>query len=297
MGQVLARFDRAALEAQHAQATATLAAARAALQQAKTDRERTRREEQRALALFAGKSASEAARDDASAAARLAEQRVDAAEAEVAARLAAHQLAQTNLAHAVILAPIDGVIITRTIDPGQTVASALQTPVLFTVAADLRKMQVIAAVDEADVGEVREGQTAEFSVHAYPDRVFPARVIAVRNAAQVVQDVVTYGVELSVDNLDLALKPGMTASVRIRTESVRDVLRVPIGALSFVPPGERSTPHVVWVLKDGALRALHVDSGINDGELAQVASSSLTKGDRVLVELTPEGRTAYGIAP
>lgn len=296
-GQVLARFDKAALDAQYAQASATLAAARATLQQAKTDRERRGREEQRALALFSTGSMSAVARDDASAAARLAEQQVAAAEAEVAARLAAHQLAQTNLAHAVIESPIDGVIITRTIDPGQTVASALQTPVLFTVAADLRKMEVIAAVDEADIGEVEEGQRASFTVHAYPERVFEARVTAVRNAAQVVQDVVTYGVELSVDNLDLALKPGMTASVRIRTQAARDVLRVPVAALGFVPPGERATPGTVWVVSEGALRAVSVAPGISDGEQLEIVSKALRAGDRVLVDVTPAGRAAYGLPP
>jgi HlyD family secretion protein len=293
----LARCDRGALQAQYAQASASLAAARAALQQSKTDRQRARRDELRALILFTSKSISEVARDDASAAARLAEQRVDAAEAEVAARLAAHQLAQTNLAHAVILAPIDGVVITRSIDPGQTVASVMQTPVLFTVAADLRKMQVIASVDEADIGEVREGQTAEFSVHAYPDRLFPARVTAVRNAAQVVQDVVTYGVELSVDNLDLLLKPGMTASVRIRTQSVNNALRVPLAALSFIPPGEKQMSPAIWTLKKGALTSIPVAIGIHDGERVQVTGQALAEGQRVLTELTPEGRTAYGLAP
>jgi HlyD family secretion protein len=173
----------------------------------------------------------------------------------------------------------------------------MQTPVLFTVAADLRKMQVIAAVDEADIGEVREGQTAEFSVHAYPDRLFPARVTAVRNAAQVVQDVVTYGVELSVDNLDLLLKPGMTASVRIRTQSVNNALRVPLAALSFIPPGEKQMSPAIWTLKKGALTSIPVAIGINDGERVQVTGEALADGQRVLTELTPEGRTAYGLAP
>jgi HlyD family secretion protein len=168
-GQVLARLDEKALSAQRAQSRAALAAARATLQQARAERERAKRAEHRALILFATKSGTEAARDDASAAARVAEQHVLAAEADVAARLAANQLAETNLTHTVIESPIDGVVITRNVDPGQTVAAVLQTPVLFTVAADLRQMQVIAAVDEADIGEVERGQEAEFGVHAFPD--------------------------------------------------------------------------------------------------------------------------------
>ena len=168
-GQVLARFDRAALEAQLAQINATLAAARAAVEQAKTDRERVASDKERVVRLFASKSVSEMERDNATAAARLMGQRVSAAEAQVAAQQAAYTLAKTNLDHTVIRAPIDGVVITRNVDPGQTVASMLQTPVLFTVAADLRKMHVIAAVDEADIGEVAVEQAATFTVNAYPD--------------------------------------------------------------------------------------------------------------------------------
>ncbi len=296
-GQVLARLDEEALSAQRAQSKAALAAARAALRQTHAERERARRAEQRALALFAAKSGTEVARDDASAAARVAEQLVLAAEAEVAARLAAYQLAETNVTHTAIESPIDGVVITRNVDPGQTVVAALQTPVLFTVAADLRKMQVIAAVDEADIGELERGQEAEFGVHAYPERKFKARVTEVRNAAQIVQDVVTYGVELAVDNVDLALRPGMTASVRIRTQTAADVLRVPLAALGFVPPGERAQGHSLWTLEGSALRALTVTPGLSDGELSQVSGRELHAGTRVLLELTPEGRSAYGLAP
>ncbi|MBC7051888.1 efflux RND transporter periplasmic adaptor subunit, partial [Salmonella enterica subsp. enterica serovar Enteritidis] len=117
-------------------------------------------------------------------------------------------VAKTSLEHAVIRAPIDGVVITRNVDPGQTVASMLQTPVLFTVAADLRKMRVVAAVDEADIGEVAVQQKATFTVNAYPERVFEGVVTEVRSSPVVVQDVVTYGTIIEVDNLDLALKPG-----------------------------------------------------------------------------------------
>jgi HlyD family secretion protein len=296
-GQLLARLDEAALGAQRAQSKAALTAARASLQRARAEREHTGRSERRALELFATKSGSEAARDDASAAARVAEQLVLAAEAEVAARLAAHQLAETNLTHTSIESPIDGVVITRNVDPGQIVVAALQTPVLFTVAADLRKMQVIAAVDEADIGELARSQEAEFSVHAYPERKFKARVTEVRNAAQVVQDVVTYGVELAVDNFDLALRPGMTASVRIRTQATSDVLRLPLAALSFVPPGEAARTPGVWTLGSGGLRRLAVKAGLSDGELCAVSGPGLSAGTRVLIELTPEGRTAYGLAP
>jgi HlyD family secretion protein len=296
-GQVLARFDRAALDAQRLQIEATLAAARSALEQAKTDRDRVARDRERIDRLFASKSISETDRDNAQAAARLMEQRVSAAEAQVAAQQAAYTLAKTNLDHTIIRSPIDGVVITRNIDPGQTVASVLQTPVLFTVAADLRKMHVIAAVDEADIGEIALKQPATFTVNAYTNRVFEGTVTEVRNSPKIVQDVVTYGTEVEVDNPDLALKPGMTATVRIRTAAAKNVLRVPAAAFRFVPPGEKAGAEPgVWVLAGGELRRVAASPGISDGETTAVLSGALSPGDAVVSELTPEGRKAYGIA-
>jgi HlyD family secretion protein len=295
-GQILARFDRAALEAQLAQSEATFAAARAALEQAKTDRDRALRDEERVERLFATKSLSEVERDNAVSAARLMDQRVSAAEAQLAAQKAAHTLGKTNLDHTIIRAPIDGVVITRNIDPGQTVAAMLQTPVLFTVAADLRKMHVITAVDEADIGEVALKQQATFTVNAYPNRTFEGVVTEVRNSPQIVQDVVTYGTEVEIDNVDLALKPGMTASVRIRTAVAKNVLRVHGAAFQFTPPGEKPGAEPgVWVLSEGALRRVPAQPGISDGEFLSVASGAIAVGDEVVYELTPEGRKAYGI--
>ncbi len=292
-GQVLARFDRAALEAQLAQIRATLAGSRATLEQAKTDRERTARDKERTDRLFGSRSVSALEHDNAQAAARLAEQRVAAAEAQVAAQQASYQLAKTNLEHTVIRSPIDGVVITRNVDPGQTVASMLQTPVLFTIAADLRKMHVIAAVDESDIGEIAMDQQAVFTVNAYPNRTFPGVVTEVRSSPHVVQDVVTYGTEVDVENLDLALKPGMTASVRIRTASATNVQRVPALALRFTPPGEKPSPSPgVWVLADGAVRRIDVTPGVSDGETVAIAPGPLKVGQSVLIELTPEGRKA-----
>lgn len=296
-GQILARFDRAALAAQQAQIAATLAAARASVEQAKTDRERSGRDEERAQKLFAAGVLNQSDRDNAVATARLMRQRVSAAEAQLAAEQAAHNLAKTNLEHTVIRSPIDGVVITRNIDPGQTVASMLQTPVLFTVAADLRKMHVIAAVDEADIGEVALNQRAAFTVNAYPTRIFEGMVSEVRNSPVIVQDVVTYGAELEVDNTDLALKPGMTASVRITTAVAKDVLRVPSAAFQFTPPGEkpRSEPGI-WTLSASTLRHFVAAPGVSDGELTELTQGQLPRSAQVLYELTSEGRKAYGIS-
>jgi HlyD family secretion protein len=296
-GQVLARFDREALLAQLAQMNASVVSARAALAQARTDRERTAQDAARAEQLHASHSLADAERDNLVAAARLAEQRVAAAEANIAAQQAALDLARTNLDHTIIHAPIDGVVITRNVDPGQTVASVFQTPVLFTVAADLRKMRVIAAVDEADIGEVAEHQRATFTVNAYPERTFEGVVTEVRNSPVIVQDVVTYGAVIEVDNADLALKPGMTASARVRTASATDATRVPADALRFTPPGEKAGQGpAVWVLEAGSLRRLRVDPGVSDGELTAVAAGTVNAGTALLVDLTPEGKKVYGLA-
>ncbi len=295
-GQILARFDRAALSAQQAEIQARLAAARAALEQAKTDRDHATSQQRRADQLFANNLVSEGERDNAATAARLAVQRVAAAEAQLAAQNAAFSLAKTNLDHTIIRSPIDGVVITRNVDPGQTVASMLQTPVLFTVAADLRQMHVIASVDEADIGEVAVKQQTTFTVNAYPSRTFDGVITEVRNSPQTVQDVVVYGTEVEVDNADLALKPGMTASVRIRTAAAHGVPRVPAAAFQFTPPGEKPTSEPgVWLLAGGGLKRVRVTAGTSDGELTAVEPGTLTLGASVVYELTPEGRRAYGI--
>ena len=273
-GQVLARFDREALVAQQAQVLAALAAARASLEQAKTDRDHTAADYGRVNQLHKTGALSDAEYDNALAAARLAAQRVSAAEANLSAQEAAYTVARTNLDHSIIVAPIDGIVITRNVDPGQTVASAFQTPVLFTVAADLRKMRVIAAIDEADIGEVAVHQRATFTVNAYPDRVFEGVVTEVRNSPVVVQDVVTYGGVIEVDNLDFALKPGMTASARVRTATAENTLRVPAAALRFTPPREAHTDRPgVWFLEGESLRRVEVTPGgtVGDGQLQAFA--------------------------
>ncbi|HET8936474.1 MAG TPA: efflux RND transporter periplasmic adaptor subunit [Polyangiales bacterium] len=294
--QVLARFDHMALQAQLAQTAAALAVARTALEQAKTERIQALRSRSRALQLHQQGSLPDADRDVAEANAELAVQRVESAQAQVAAQSATYELARTNLSHTEIRSPIDGIVITRTIDPGQSVASVLQSPTLFSVAADLRMMRVIGAIDEADVGEVHEGQTATFSVSAYPEREFLGKVTEVRNAPSVVQDVITYGTVIAADNADLALKPGMTASVRIRTARAEAVTRVPIAALHFNPPGtDARTTHGVWMVDGQSLRHVPVKVGISDGEYTAVEAADLPPGTAVIVELSAVGRTAYGL--
>ena len=292
-GQVMARFDRAVLGAQLAQARAALSAAQAAAAQADVDQQKAVRDLVRAERLYKQEVSSDVEFENATVASRLAEQRSSAARANLAAQQAAYDLARTNLSHAEIRSPIDGIVVTRNVDPGQTVASVFVTPVLFTVAADLSKMRVLAAVDEADIGEVEVRQRASFFVNAYPDRAFEGVVTEVRNSPVVVQDVVTYQAVIEVANPDLALKPGMTATVRIRTAAVSGAPRVPAAALRFTPPGEKEQGGL-WAIAGGKLQHLDARGGISDGELTALAQGPAA-GTEVLTELTAAGRKAYGI--
>lgn len=297
-GQVMATFDRASLEAQRAQTNALVAAGRATTAQAKADLEQARRNRVRADELFAQHAITATEHENAVTSALVTEARLRAAEAQLAAQEANAAVAKTNLDHSVIRAPIDGVVITRNVDPGQTVASMLTTPTLFTVAADLTRMEVVAAVDEGDIAGVKPEQLASFTVTAWPDRTFQGVVAEVRNAARIVQDVVSYDAVVSVDNADLALRPGMTASLRIRTGEAKDIDSVPNAALHFTPPGEKrpASGDAVWVLDGDTPVLVPVEPGISDGEWTAVRSAGLSPGRQVLVDLTPKGKVAYGLA-
>jgi HlyD family secretion protein len=172
---------------------------------------------------------------------RVAEAQVNTALAAVRQRQALLKQAQVDLERTIIRAPVDGTVILRNVDAGQTVAASLQAPVLFTIARDLRDMQVEAAIDEADVGRLRPGQTASFTVDAFPRRTFSGEIRQIRKSPQTVQNVVSYTVVISAANPDLALLPGMTANVRVVVEQRDGVLKVPNAALRFRPPGAQET--------------------------------------------------------
>jgi HlyD family secretion protein len=297
-GQVLARFDVAALEAQRAQSAAMALSAKAQLAQARFDLEQARRNKLRSDSLFAQAAQPVAEHEAALTALAVSEARVAAAEATLAAQTALATVARTNLDHAVIRSPIDGVVITRNVDPGQTVAAVMTAPVLFLVAADLRKMEVLASIDEADIAEVAVGQQATFTVNAWQGRAFSGTVTEVRNAARVVQDVVTYAAVVEVGNLDLALRPGMTASVRVRTGFAPAALQVSNAALRFTPPGQaKGELPGVWLIENGELTQKRVSPGLTDGEQTVIAAGELPVGVALLIDLTPEGKKAYGHVP
>lgn len=212
------------------------------------------------------------------------------------------EAAKINLAYTDISSPVDGVVVSRSVDVGQTVAASFQTPTLFLIAQDLTKMQVDANVSESDIGAVATGQSVTFRVDAYPERDFLGAVVQVRNAPINVQNVITYDVVVAVDNLKLELRPGMTATVTITTAKADDVLRIPLRALRFRPepsrpqarptgaPGNESSakkpPHspAVWVLEaDGRLKRVKVQTGVQNDSHAELVSGDLHENDAVVV--------------
>jgi HlyD family secretion protein len=221
-------------------------------------------------------------------------------EAQVRQVQASVRQAEVDLEHTVIHAPVEGTVIARRMDVGQTVAASFQAPTIFEIAQDLTRMQVDASIDEADIGRVRVGQPATFTVDAYPGQLFQARVSQVRQAPINVQNVITYDVVITVDNSDLKLLPGMTANVKILTEQARGVLKVPNLALRFRPPdtaaargqaapagmrkGDPSRASTVYVLADnGKPRPIRVRTGLTDGNFTAIESADLKEGDRVIV--------------
>lgn len=202
--------------------------------------------------------------------------------------------AQTNLGYATITSPIDGVVLSKEVEEGQTVASSFSTPTLFKIARDLTDMRVIADVDEADIGDVKEGQRVTFTVDAFPDDTFEGQVTQVRQEAATESNVVTYEVVISAPNDDLKLKPGLTANVVIFTMEAKDVLAVPSKALRFTPREamlnsdetitDTDAKEKVWVKEGSNLKAVAVETGMTNGTLTQI-TKGLKPGTHVLTEV------------
>lgn len=216
------------------------------------------------------------------------------AESTYAQRKEAVSKAQTNLGYAIITSPIDGIIISKAVEEGQTVAASYSTPTLFTIAQDLTDMRVIADVDEADIGEVEVGQRVSFTVDAYPGETFEGQVTQVRLEATTESNVVTYEVVISASNKDLKLKPGLTANVTIFTLERNNIVSVPTKALRFTPTKEMLNPgekiedcqgaHKVWVREGKTLKAYAVKTGITNGTRTQIVSG-IKEGVEVIVEM------------
>ncbi|MCK4403829.1 MAG: efflux RND transporter periplasmic adaptor subunit [candidate division Zixibacteria bacterium] len=313
-GQVVAQLDPTFLKAQMAQVQADLEKAIASVNLSKKEYERV-------LSLFEKNMISESEKD-------IYLTNYDLAVAQVKSARAALNRAKTNLEYATIVSPIDGVVISRNVDVGQTVAASLQAPTLFTIAQDLSEMQVKTSIDEADIGRIREEQEVAFTVDAYPDLTFNGDVNQIRLSPEIVQNVVTYDVIIEVANPDLLLKPGMTANVTILVDHAENTLKVPSGALRFRPPmgheessSERKnasphamgspsshpgsiTPHapgtkradqtVLWIIdQEGKPEPVLVQTGISDGVSTQIISDNLKEGNKVIIGLSTSESSSH----
>ena len=314
-GQLLARIDPVPFETRVKQARANLEIAKAKVSSARADiieqEAKTKdayRIYNRLEALFKEGVSTEQERDTAQAnyemaAAELesAKAKYELATAELEQAKASLESAEVDLGYTYINSPVDGVVLSRNVDVGQTVAATFQTPTLFVIARDLREMEAHLDINEADVGRISSGQLATFYVNAYPDTTFDAKVVEVRNYPRVTQNVVTYDVVLGVENKELKLKPGMTANATITVAEKRDVLKLPNAALRFRPPKENNkkdaTPvselkgprHLVYALKGRKrLNPISVVAGIADDKFTELVQGDLKEGDQLAIGLLPK---------
>jgi len=298
-GQVIAELDSSLLQTQVEQARATVARLQADFERAKVQAADGTLKLTRAHELFDRQLIPKTDLETAESTARSADAAVNGAEAEIVQAKASLNQAQVNLSHTIIKAPIDGVVIARNVDVGQTVASSLQAPTLFILARDLTEMQVNASVDESDIGEIAPKQDVRFRVDAYPNETFTGKVRQVRLQPVVQQNVVSYITVIDVPNRELKLKPGMTAAVTIETARADDVLKVPNAALRFAPKSASSGARpaqangrgsksggdnraAVWVLVQDRPMRVPVQPGISDGRDTAILDGDLTPGTAVL---------------
>ncbi len=315
-GQPLAKLDTSKLEAQVTQSKAALESAKAKVLQTQATVKETRSklaQLKKVKELSGNKVPSQTEIDAAEAALDRALADVASAKAAVSQAQATLDANQTDLSKAVIRSPVDGIVLTRKVEPGQTVAAALDPPVLFKLAEDLTKMELHVDVDEADVGHIQEGQTATFSVAAYPNRTYDARIVQARFGATTTSGVVTYETVLKVDNQDLSLRPGMTATADIVVKKVEQAMLAPSTALRFTPPAQQEKkssnglistllPHPpmsgtqqsedaaskkqqrVWTLRDGQLLAVPVTVGSTNGAMTEILAGEIQPGMPVVVD-------------
>ncbi len=328
-GELVAKIDPALFQASVAQARANLVAAQGNLAKAKAQAIDAERQYKRNQTLAERKLIAQADLDTSQSTADAAKAQVDAAQGAVEQAKAQLNSTEVNLAYTDIISPTDGTVIARNVDVGQTVAASLQAPTLFLIAEDLRKMQVDTSVAEADIGKLKPGMKATFTVDAYPNDRFAGTVRQVRNSPQTVQNVVTYDAVIDVPNPDLKLKPGMTANCTFVWAEQDNALRVPNAAMRFRPPAEllASTPgadaaqggpgagagaalgrsagarspagaqsdpsrRTVWVLRDGKPQRVVIRPGVSDGSFTEVAEGDLSEGDLVITDMSGSSSVA-----
>jgi len=305
-GQLLAMIDPALPQAKVEQARANLQSATANVEKVEAALLDAKRTLERNRTLFAKNFIARSDVDTAETNHQSAQAQVSVAKAQVEQARAALQVEETNLRYTRILSPVDGIVISRNVDIGQTVAASFQTPTLFNIAQDLTRMQIDTNVDEADIGKILVGQEVHFSVDAYPDITFNGKVSEIRNAPTTVQNVVTYIVVIRVDNPELKLKPGMTANVSIITATKTGAIKIPNAALRFKWTEEKAADRaktgdsskkteavksaptrkmqVLWILENDKPLRVQMTAGISDGNFTEILSGDLKEGDAVIVE-------------
>jgi len=307
-GQLLAQIDPSTFQSQVDQAMANLSMAKANVEKAAVATVDARRTFQRNKELFAQNFIARSDLDTAETNFKSAEAQQKVNQSQVQQAQAALKISETNLQYTRIISPVDGTVISRSVDVGQTVAASFQTPTLFSIAQDLTKMQFDTSVDEADIGKVKSGQDVSFNVDAYPDTIFTGKVAVVRNAPITVSNVVTYDVVINVNNSELKLKPGMTANVSITIETHPDVLRIPNAALRFKPSnvkeisektqgkqGAKGTK--VWLLENGKPSPVRVTTGLSDGNYTEIIEGQIQSGQEIITDNLSGKKGSSGSSP
>jgi HlyD family secretion protein len=318
-GQPIAEIDPALFKAAVEQAQGNYLNAEANLMKAKVTLADAERTLNRNRKLLADGIISQADFDTADTAYQSAKAALKATEGSLAQTRGALMQARTNMDYSIIRSPVDGVVISRAIDVGQTVAASFQTPTLFTIAQDLTKMQIEVSVDEADISRIKLDQNAAFTVDSYPEQSFKGRVVQIRSAPIITQNVVTYVVVVNVDNTDLKLKPGMTANVSVEVDSKDNCLKLPPAALRFRPKakvdeakekrppqgmsdaaktGRKDKGQQVYVLKENKPVAVPIKTGIGNNSSMELVEGALKEGDEVIVEqISGDGKKKAGGSP
>ena len=292
-GQICAKIDPRPYQTIVDQDKAILAVAKAQLEKDKANLEYAKVNYERNALLVRQNSIAVNTADQAKSVYHQAQAQIILDEATVQQREAELAAAQVNLGYTNIISPVDGTVVSRNVTVGQTVAASFQTPTLFLIASDLTKMEVDTNVSESDIGGVKEGNSASFTVEAYPDRVFDGSVVQVRHAPQTIQNVVTFNVVVGVANPDLLLVPGMTARTKIISDKRADVMRVPDQALRYVPAGVAAAPAQVSARGGTAGTSLGLgrwqahqrrrDLGLDDDSFTEIVGGELKPGDRVIL--------------
>ena len=288
-GQLIAQIDPATFEAQVGQAKANLFSAKANLEKSEATVIDAKRTMERNRELVSENLIAQSDFDTAETNYETTKASRGEARAQIAQTEAALKFAETNFQYTRIVSPVDGVVISRNVDVGQTVAASFQTPTLFTIAQDLTKMQIDTNVDEADIGKVTVGQNVDFTVDAYSETTFKGSVWQIRNAPIIVQNVVTYDVVIKVDNSELKLKPGMTANVSIIIAIKKKALKIPNVALRFMPSEKETGESVkkglgIWIIEKGEPKRIPIVTGISDGNYTELVSGALKEGQEVIIE-------------